>query len=349
MEKMKGRFAALSPKLSALRSRIEMAPFEGRYQQGYFKIVRSLDSKVTFALVRRGYFARVVERFAPIVPLRTGEADFDRAFAIETPYREATRSLLMAKEVRDAVRAIFASGFGEIRCERGRLEATVAPFFGALPRSMTLPSIGEAIAHLDRIATRVLPTPERIDEIVSGARSQRRVKIANILAGAGILGGAAGGFYAAWFYPLLDSSPGPVFLITLEFTAVVFPLLVAGTWRWLELEGAQWRKLSEAYFGALVALFLVGICGALYLNGALDRSAPTPRRDRIIAKRIYETKSGTHCEVEIPGWNPSSARISLELDLSECPGIRPKSSIIEFVTHRGWLGWEWYDSVTIKD
>jgi hypothetical protein len=142
-------------------------------------------------------------------------------------------------------------------------------------------------------------------------------------------------------YPLLD--PNTFYWITLALFFV--PILLLGASRFLKRIERDTGPLFALFYWCAVAS--IALCGSVLLNGALDRSAPTPIRARVLRKRISRGRSTVSYLVTVESWRSTRTEETLSVSRTQFQAVERDSSI-GIDLHAGWLGLPWYGRISIR-
>lgn len=312
---------------SFLRVSIECA------SQGEFRIVKE---------VARDYF---LKNIGIAMELQTGDAEFDKAFFIQTDSDEFARDFFKSAEKRKAIKAIFDKGMTSIQHNGKLFRVEVA--LEKVEKTLNKGFITSLVEPL-HVLTQGLPshfTPQKIF-------GMRKGKVKRVGAWIFLASFLAFGLYYfmtdAWNHPYpLTGGDGalsgffkPALLLCVFFAVVAV---------------AAFKDTSYStdflYFILMSPLtFMAGIYFCQIINGALDFSPASRHAVKVINKFV----SGGSDEkpsyyVYVPSLEHPGRTSNLVISENEFWKILPGETMLEVATKPGRLGVEWVASAKVQD
>jgi hypothetical protein len=272
--------------------------------------------------------------------VQIGDKAFDDAAFIDTVVDDdVVRRLFDRAEVREAVLAVLATGYGVDMSPEGvkafHLQGKLTPIDG--------PSLPRAVAALEALAP-LLPAMDAAQHGRPHWLRSPRAFYGPMLIGLGsfffvmmvmaILGGSGA------IHPLADHRQVPHlfaggFVLWVAAVAALYFFLRGGT-------RALWQLVGAAFF------LLLGVpsLGAMLLavaNSALDGSPAVSHPSRVIALPKNPRKSR---QVGFEPWQQGLDQVSYTVPSSRLSTVKVGDPA-EIVTHAGALGWEWIEDVKL--
>jgi hypothetical protein len=115
---------------------------------------------------------------------------------------------------------------------------------------------------------------------------------------------------------------------------VAIPIL----WRVMRGSSTSLRNLGLVLFFSLFGLPLAAVDVLLFINGALDRSAPAAHVEDVVNRRVSGGKSTTYYLV-VRSWRPDESTVELTVSSGDYVRFAPGSKVV-VTTRAGLLGWE---------
>jgi hypothetical protein len=263
---------------------------------------------------------------------QTGDAAFDGEFLLEGGSREYVRAIFADAHNRDAVRALFESGFDRVELDGGEASASKS----GEAHVMDLPVVTGAVERLASLRAASDMAGAAMYRGVSTGKIQRSLAAGTVVAALLIAWAHLGTrpTVETWW----DAAQRDWHAIALGCVSLVALTVVS-----LRGRSAAYREL--AHIMAVMPVFVyAGWCAAILANQKLDASAPSIHEARLVKKYQTAGKNSISCHLEFESWRQDLVYAHVMVPCDVYNRLKP-GQIVAVGTHAGRLGIEWVDSV----
>ncbi|MBP7867134.1 MAG: hypothetical protein KA419_14450 [Acidobacteria bacterium] len=298
-------------------------------------------------VTREGVWQKFFKKIGLTTELATGDPRFDDDFYLLTDETEYYRNYFSDAGRREAIRALFAAdpavarvqttsaGLSVVCQVRATLKGVVSPLLGTRDAANAARALDAGpewrSAHFTPLHADIRPLSGMLPRVVALAALIGLLLVAGLIA---LITGSVS--FRLTEYGLIRD----FFLYSLVPLAAFWLVLFKG------LRGYSWSHLAFVPMALVsIAAFPLACMGsAVFLNGYLDESPAVIRQVTVLDKYSRKNKNSRSYHVTFSGWKPDQPSLTYSVSRHFYDGI-DKDDALEVVTHAGYLGHEWVESI----
>lgn len=315
----------------------------GQHSPPFFQVMIPFAAGGKFRIKEETGFDRFFRKAGILRKIRTHAPEFDRRFQIESLQESRMVRLFQDARYREAVVAVFESGFNDLRSDGRHLRARIIP----CRRNRKVPRevIHRVVEALDRLAEGLKASGHPVQESAGPwkFRTAFALGVPFLLLVAGTAALVLG---LSRFAPL---DPLKIARDSLKFSLpLMFLYLWAGT-RLVAGRSSSHRVWPVMLVLSLLAFPLGGAGLEMFLNGRLDTSPPVIHRQPVRSRGYANSRSGTTYYLRVESWREIPATEKIRVNYKVYRQTRPGESLLIVTTRAGYFGFEWIMSYRLDE
>lgn len=298
-------------------------------------------------VTREGAFQKYFKKIGLTAELATGDSRFDDDFFLLTDETEYYRNYFSEVKRREAVRALFAAdpavtrvqttsaGLSVVCQVRTTLKGVVPPLLSTRDAANAAQALNAGqewrSTHFDPLHAGTRPLSGMLPRVVALA----------VLIGLLFIAGLIALITGSVTYRMTELGLLRDFLLYSLIPLAAFWLVL-----FKGLRGYSWSHLAFVPMAlvSIAAFPLAGMGSAVFLNGYLDDSPAVVRQVTVLDKHTRKNKNSRSYHVTFSGWKPDQPSLTYSVSRHFYEGIQ-KDDPLEVITHAGYLGHEWVESI----